>query len=713
MRRLRRWWSAIQWPVLGAAAVAALVLGWLGFRAHAEATGDELGVLTAAYRSIQLFVLEFGANEPPSVPATLQIARVLAPVVSGYAAAWALARLFRNELDRLALRWRRDHVIVCGLGPAGSILARSLADAGWKVAAIDPDPARRAGVRQIVADPADPGALTAAGVTRAAHVVTLCGSDEANAAAAIAVRDVVGDAHRPVVHVNMVDPRLCTALRSEAVASGAALEFFTIYEQGARTLVDRYPIPQSGRAVLVGLGRLGRSVLVEIARRGDADEVIAVDRNATGIVADLRARWPSFGAAVRIEAVDLDAGSPEFERGRFLSAGSAAGPQAVYVCFADEPLSLSASLALLQRLKRLPAGPRPVDVVARVTRRHGLAELVARSTGGEAIARVRTFDLYRATLHEGLLLGAMREAMAEALHREYLATIGAAAGRPPTGVPWEELTEEVKEESRAAAAAVGPRLRAVGADIVPLTEWDGEPVELTPSEVELLAILEHRRWIEWRSARGFKPAAVSNFDRRLSRSLVPWGDLEEEAREVNRSFARVLPSVLASAGQRVVRLDRSVARSLHDEYLRARRAAGDTPETNASLVPWDALPESLRASNRDQAAHIRVKLLAVGYDAAPGDPDLGFSFSAAEVETLAEMEHERWVADRLFHGWSLGDTKDVDAKVTPYLVGWKDLAEEVREVDREFVRSIPAMLAGIGMRIVPASDAASEPIRRA
>jgi hypothetical protein len=38
-------------------------------------------------------------------------------------------------------------------------------------------------------------------------------------------------------------------------------------------------------------------------------------------------------------------------------------------------------------------------------------------------------------------------------------------------------------------------------------------------------------------------------------------------------------------------------------------------------------------------------------------------------------------------------------KVTPYLVGWGELSEEVREWDREPVRRIPELLAGIGLEI--------------
>ena len=51
-------------------------------------------------------------------------------------------------------------------------------------------------------------------------------------------------------------------------------------------------------------------------------------------------------------------------------------------------------------------------------------------------------------------------------------------------------------------------------------------------------------------------------------------------------------------------------------------------------------------------------------------------------------------------GWKLGDEKDVDKRITPYLVSWEELAEVIREHDRIVVRAIPAFLAKVGFQIV-------------
>ena len=61
----------------------------------------------------------------------------------------------------------------------------------------------------------------------------------------------------------------------------------------------------------------------------------------------------------------------------------------------------------------------------------------------------------------------------------------------------------------------------------------------------------------------------------------------------------------------------TLARAIHDDYVAHQRLEGHTPETNPSMAPWEDLPEHLKESNRDQAAHIGVKLAATGCGLSP------------------------------------------------------------------------------------------------
>ena len=87
----------------------------------------------------------------------------------------------------------------------------------------------------------------------------------------------------------------------------------------------------------------------------------------------------------------------------------------------------------------------------------------------------------------------------------------------------------------------------------------------------------------------------------------------------------------------------------------------------------------------------------------------GFSFTEAEVEDLAEAEHERWCDDLIEEGWQWGEQKDPDRKLHPLLVPWAEVPEAERHKDREPVRALPRFLARAGFAIVRAEEAEARP----
>ena len=145
-----------------------------------------------------------------------------------------------------------------------------------------------------------------------------------------------------------------------------------------------------------------------------------------------------------------------------------------------------------------------------------------------------------------------------------------------------------------------------------------------------------------------------------------------------------------------------LAKAIHEDYVRRRKADGSLPHDDPALRCWEELAESLRASSRDQAVDIERKLASIGCDAVLREEGRSeaVEFEPDEIEMLARVEHVRWVEDRLRQGWRLGPRRDVAAKLSPYLVLWDELSEEVRDLDRDSVRAIPRLLAGSGLSIV-------------
>jgi len=141
----------------------------------------------------------------------------------------------------------------------------------------------------------------------------------------------------------------------------------------------------------------------------------------------------------------------------------------------------------------------------------------------------------------------------------------------------------------------------------------------------------------------------------------------------------------------------ATARAFSEAYRANLPAAARDDPQNHSARPWESLDETYRQATRDAVAHIPAKLASAGVDAgrwrgSGGLPTLGdderLFADAAELERLAELEHERWMAQRRMDGWRSSDAaaKDEAARRHPSLAPYASLSDEVKEFDRVFVR---------------------------
>jgi len=146
-------------------------------------------------------------------------------------------------------------------------------------------------------------------------------------------------------------------------------------------------------------------------------------------------------------------------------------------------------------------------------------------------------------------------------------------------------------------------------------------------------------------------------------------------------------------------LRETIAQAIHEDYRRVRANGAWSQEPSAA--EWDKLPDYLKDSNREQADDIFGKLRQINctvHKVTNRDISL-MIFTENELEMMAEMEHARWNVERILDGWKWGEKKDVMKKISPYLVPWSELPDEVKEWDKQTVRNIPELLARVGMEI--------------
>ena len=141
---------------------------------------------------------------------------------------------------------------------------------------------------------------------------------------------------------------------------------------------------------------------------------------------------------------------------------------------------------------------------------------------------------------------------------------------------------------------------------------------------------------------------------------------------------------------------------MHRNYLDSLTAAGETAKTNASVVPWSALPAHKKKANQHAAAHMPVKLrfsYCLALPAGHPAPEVPFPTSEKNLEMLAQLEHRRWLADKYLAGYSYGPVRDEDQMLHPDLIPWEDLSEADREKDRNNIRQIPELLEMQGLKV--------------
>jgi len=154
------------------------------------------------------------------------------------------------------------------------------------------------------------------------------------------------------------------------------------------------------------------------------------------------------------------------------------------------------------------------------------------------------------------------------------------------------------------------------------------------------------------------------------------------------------------------------AKGAHDAYLASARP------TDPSQKKWNDLDPALKNSNFQQVAFWKEILRRHGLDLVPiteeqaNDPrrpllDMNSVLSADQLDALAQLEHGRWNVERLAYGWRHGKQKDVAARISPYLIPWDMVPEDIQQYDVNAILALPANFrkAHLEIRQVPDSKA--------
>jgi len=577
-------WEDIKISLLILLGLFSVFLGTIGFQRYYTQTGQPYNFGRNLYAALEL--LEFkGGNLATPIPWELAVATWLAPAVTMYGVLLGLAAVFRDQLQAMRLRFSSNHVVICGLGQKGVLLARNFRAFSKTVAVIENNGSnpyilacREMGIIVILGDARDEYTLRKAGVARAQTLIAVSGDDGANADIALKARRMVSKhlVGKLNCAVHIRDPRLWVFLRQQEFSSvkdeSFRLDFFNIYDHGARQLLRANPLsPQMNEnqeraphLLIVGLGNLGKQIIVHAARQWyplyEHDRrklhISVVDPEARKKIDVLCQDYSLVKKTCEWDAFQVDINCPEFQQAKFLdSIKHHPDLTYIYVCIEDETVGLSSALRLLEQTQSSD-----IPILVRMTEDTGLASLLKGSKGEMGgLARLHVFGLMERTCKPSLLNDGSHAALARAIHEEYVCTEARKGNTPesnPSMVAWEQLSEEMKEMNRDQADDIGIKLNSIGCDILPWSDYGADKFVFASGEVELMAKMEHERWCKLKMEQGWKYAAERDDKKKLHPCLVGWEDarLLEEEKEKDRNTVKQIPVYLALAGFQIYRV---------------------------------------------------------------------------------------------------------------------------------------------------------------
>jgi RyR domain len=139
-----------------------------------------------------------------------------------------------------------------------------------------------------------------------------------------------------------------------------------------------------------------------------------------------------------------------------------------------------------------------------------------------------------------------------------------------------------------------------------------------------------------------------------------------------------------------------LARHIHARF---RALSGDEQAANAS---WSALDETYRRANRHAADHVAAKLWSLDLATERHSTESSLAVDAewqrnlaareSDLENIAQLEHRRWIADRVMEGWSYAERRDDDLRRHPDLRPFDELAVREQEKDRDQIKELRAFI---------------------
>ncbi|MCP4687637.1 MAG: hypothetical protein GY859_06275, partial [Desulfobacterales bacterium] len=236
------------------------------------------------YYTIRLFILEHDLSTFPRAR-PLVFAYFFAPLLTLSAAGSIISYIFHAS-PVLRTKWKKDHVIICGFGRTGKIMATALKKKGVKVVGVDwghRDQFQQfhsdSGIPIILGDFMSIKVLKKAGCDGARALIFASGDDLTN------LEGVVGAyGHMPcedgptrILWAHIANEKLAATARTALRTSGSVgIRIFDTYQIATSRMIAKHFQGEERRRIksisILGFGKFGRDLLESLVRDAGPDE---------------------------------------------------------------------------------------------------------------------------------------------------------------------------------------------------------------------------------------------------------------------------------------------------------------------------------------------------------------------------------------------------------------------------------------------------------
>jgi hypothetical protein len=612
------WMARHEWSIVGALGFFAFFLGCVGYFEVMDigTPGSEYSWWDPVYASMQLFIFE-GPDATAGWPIYLQTARALAPLVLLYTAAVAIFKQVETEVSLYRLHFRkRRFVLVCGIGEVGYRVARDYCENTDKSVVIIDRKAdnplvaelSRLGAITITGNVLDPVVLLKSRAMYAKDVFLCTDDDQTNISCAKTVERLsrrIGDAelldltHIASAHeVEIGGEPASTGLRAFICVDAPNLyevfsnhPFFNLNSERFSTRMfnrgetiarkvfslcapDMYYLPRDPTEppmsiLFVGFGALTRELIVQTALTAHypdyrvARVTVLCKEEVSDLVPRFFHRYPHLEQVLELEFVYDDAMTLSRKRWKEMQKN---GKFAVaYVALGDDVEGILTARRLV-RLNRLADRP-PLNFVVCLNQQTFLADIIdddflpiySDKSKVPAHAPIEYLETLDETISIDVIVNEVLDSMARSMHNDYVSTLQTLGETHETNAsvtPWSLLPAHKKKANQHAAAHMPVKLRCSDCRAVPKDQpGDAVSFPLDEENMEMLAQLEHRRWLADKYLAGYSHGKVRDEDHMLHPDLIPWEELSETDRDKDRSNIRQIPDLMAMQELKICRVE--------------------------------------------------------------------------------------------------------------------------------------------------------------